>query len=118
MSPEILALDRPVRREAPLDTAANALRSLGLGEPGGMEARMATLEQGADTLADGSQRLADGVQLLVDQTKQMGTGLDTASGFLLAMKYNASEPSMAGFYIPPQLLTQDEFKKAARDGGL
>jgi putative drug exporter of the RND superfamily len=99
-------------REA-LDTAANALRSLGLGEPGGMEARMATLEQGADTLADGSQRLADGVQLLVDQTKQMGTGLDTASGFLLAMKYNASEPSMAGFYIPPQLLTQDEFKKAA-----
>jgi RND superfamily putative drug exporter len=95
-----------------LDTAANAMRSLGLGEPGGVDARMATMEQGADTLADGSRRLADGVQLLVDQTKQMGTGLDTASGFLLAMKSNASEPSMAGFYIPPELLTADEFKKA------
>jgi RND superfamily putative drug exporter len=96
-----------------LDTAANAMQSLGMGEPGGMEARLATVEQGANSLADGSRRLADGVQLLVDQTKQMGTGLDTASGFLLAMKYNASEPSMAGFYIPPELLTQDQFKKAA-----
>jgi RND superfamily putative drug exporter len=96
-----------------LDTAAKAMQSLGLGEPGGVEARMATMEQGADTLVDGSRRLADGVQLLVEQTKQMGTGLDAGSGFLLAMKSNASEPSMAGFYIPPELLTQDEFKTAA-----
>jgi RND superfamily putative drug exporter len=29
------------------------------------------------------------------------------------MKYDAGNPSMAGFYIPPQVLTQDEFKKAA-----
>jgi RND superfamily putative drug exporter len=96
-----------------LDTAAKAMQSLGLGEPGGVEARMATMEQGADTLVDGSRRLADGVQLLVEQTKQMGTGLDAGSGFLLAMKSNASEPSMAGFYIPPELLTQDGFKTAA-----
>ena len=57
--------------------------------------------------------MAEGVQLLVDQTKQMGTGLDAASGFLLAMKNNASAPSMAGFYVPPELLAQDDFKKAA-----
>jgi RND superfamily putative drug exporter len=96
-----------------LDTATNAMRSLGLGVPGDMDARLATMEQGADNLADGSRRLADGVQLLVDQTKQMGTGLDNASGFLLAMKNNASAPSMAGFYIPPALLTHDELEKAA-----
>ena len=43
----------------------------------------------------------------------MGAGLGDASGFLLAMKYDASSPTMGGFYIPPQILTQDDFKKAA-----
>jgi hypothetical protein len=43
----------------------------------------------------------------------MGAGLNVASGFLLAMKYDASAPTMSGFYIPPQILTQDDFKKAA-----
>jgi putative drug exporter of the RND superfamily len=96
-----------------LDTATAALRKSGLDDPGGVQGRLNTLQAGADTLANGSRRLAEGVQLLVDQTKQMGTGLDTASGFLLAMKNNASAPSMAGFYVPPELLAQDDFKKAA-----
>ncbi|MCW2652474.1 MAG: putative rane protein MmpL family [Mycobacterium sp.] len=96
-----------------LNTAANAMRSLAGADPGGVPSRLATLQQGAGQLADGSRRLADGVQQLVEQTKKMGAGLGDASGFLLAMKYDASSPSMAGFYIPPQLLTQDDFKKAA-----
>jgi RND superfamily putative drug exporter len=31
----------------------------------------------------------------------------------MAMKYGASAPPMAGFFIPPQVLTRDDFKKAA-----
>ena len=96
-----------------LDTAVNAMRALGLDDPRSVRARLVTLQQGANDLADASRRLADGVQLLVDQTKEMGAGLGEASAFLLAMKYDASQPSMAGFNIPPQLLTLDEFKKAA-----
>ena len=29
------------------------------------------------------------------------------------MKRDAADPAMSGFYIPPQMLTQEEFKKAA-----
>jgi len=57
--------------------------------------------------------LADAVALLVGQTKQMGAGLNDASGFLMAMKNGANAPPMAGFFIPPQVLTRDDFKKAA-----
>lgn len=96
-----------------LNTATDGMRSLAGSDPGGVPSRLATLQQSADQLADGSRQLADGVQELVDQTKNMGAGLGDASGFLLAMKYDASSPSMAGFYIPPQVLTQDDFKKAA-----
>jgi RND superfamily putative drug exporter len=53
------------------------------------------------------------VQLLVDQTKLMGARLGDASAFLLALKNGAAAPPMAGFYIPPQMLTSDEFKQAA-----
>jgi len=96
-----------------LNAAANGMRSLAGSDPGGVPSRLTSLQQGAAQLADGSRQLADGVQQLVDQTRHMGTGLNDASGFLLAMKYGASSPQMAGFYIPPQILTQDDFKKAA-----
>ena len=96
-----------------LRTAANAMQSLAGRSPGGVPSRITALQQGANQLAKGSRQLADGVQQLVDQTKKMGAGLGDASGFLLAMKYDASSPPMAGFYIPPQALTQDDFKKAA-----
>jgi RND superfamily putative drug exporter len=95
-----------------LEGAASNMSSLGL-DPGGISARLATLQQGAGALADGSRRVADGVQLLVDQVKQMGAGLSDASAFLLAMKRDASGPAMAGFYIPMQALSDNEFKKAA-----
>ena len=52
--------------------------------------------------------------MLVDQTKRMGFGLDQASTFLMAMGQNATDPSMAGFNIPAQVLGTDDFKKMAQ----
>jgi putative drug exporter of the RND superfamily len=88
----------------------SASRLLGAG---GLSSRLATLQDGAKQLAEGSRKLADAVELLVGQTKKMGAGLNDASGFLMAMKNGASAPPMAGFFIPPQVLTRDDFKKAA-----
>ena len=90
-----------------------ALQSAGLASPNDVSAQLSQLSQGVTTLAEGSRQVADGVQLLVDQTKKLGAGLDQASSFLLGMKQNATTPAMAGFYIPSQILTGDEFKKAA-----
>lgn len=96
-----------------LENATEAARKLGLDKPDGIQRKLTELQNGANTLADASQQLADGVQLLVDQVRQMGPGLGDASSFLMAMRNNAREPSMAGFYIPPQILTNSEFKTAA-----
>jgi RND superfamily putative drug exporter len=91
----------------------SATQSLGGGNLGGLSSKLGNLQNGAKQLAEGSRKLADAVQMLVDQTKKMGAGLNDASGFLMAMKYGASAPPMAGFFIPPQVLTRDDFKKAA-----
>lgn len=96
-----------------LDAATNALRSAGINTPNAIQSRLNELQQGADLLASASRQIADGVQLLVDSTKQIGSGLTEASSFLLAMKTDAAKEPMAGFYIPPQFLAADEFKKAA-----
>jgi RND superfamily putative drug exporter len=90
----------------------NSMQLLG-GGADGLSSKLATLQNGAGQLADGSRKLADAVKMLVDQTKQMGAGLNDASGFLNGMKTGASAPPMAGFYIPPQAFGRDEFKKAA-----
>ena len=58
--------------------------------------------------------MAGGVDQLVDQVKLMGAGLDEAAAFLLAMRNDAADPSMAGFNLPAQILQLDEFKKAAK----
>jgi RND superfamily putative drug exporter len=96
-----------------LDTANGATRSLSAADPGGVQGRLATLQDGADKLANGSRQLADGVQQLVDQTKKIGGGLGQASAFLLGMRHGAGTPSMSGFYIPPQMLKANEFKTVA-----
>lgn len=96
-----------------LEDATDAAKKLGLDKPDGIQRKLTELQNGANTLADASRQLADGVQLLVDQVRQMGPGLGDASSFLMAMRNNAREPSMAGFYIPPQILTNSEFKTAA-----
>lgn len=94
--------------------ATAAARALGVGQPGGVEKKLNDAVTGVNTLADSSRQLAVGVQTLVDQTRNLGAGLDQASSFLLAMKREAADPPMSGFYIPPQVLTMDEFKKAAK----
>ena len=58
--------------------------------------------------------MAGGVDQLVGQVKLVGAGLDEAAAFLLAMRNNAADPSMAGFNIPDQVLQLDDFKKAAK----
>jgi len=97
-----------------IQRATAAARALGVGEPGGVEKKINDTVQGANLLADSSRQLAFGVQTLVDQTRNLGSGLDQASAFLLAMKREAADPPMSGFYIPPQILNMDEFKKAAK----
>jgi RND superfamily putative drug exporter len=96
-----------------LTSAVNGMQSSGLGNAGAARARVAALQQGTEALAEGSAHLADGVQQLVDQTKQIGAGLRDASAYLLALKRNASDPAMGGFYVPPEVLTGDDFHKAA-----
>jgi putative drug exporter of the RND superfamily len=96
-----------------LEKATEAARQLGLDKPDGIQRKLTELQNGANTLADASRQLADGVQLLVDQVRQMGPGLGDASAFLMAMRSNAREPSMAGFYIPPEILSNSQFNTAA-----
>ena len=97
-----------------LQSAGADLRSAGINDPAAAQQKIAQMEQGADALADGSKQLAGGVQTLVDQTKQMGLGMNQAAGLLLSIKHDASQPSMAGMYIPPKVLTTTDFKNAAK----
>jgi putative drug exporter of the RND superfamily len=96
-----------------LASASNSLHAAG-GNAAGMAQKIAGLRAAADQLADGSRKLADGVRILVEQTKKMGLGMNTAAGLLLSMKRDATQPSMAGMYIPPQVLTSADFKNAAK----
>ena len=96
-----------------LDSISQSLQAAGITSPADLEAQLNQLQQGIGLLAVASRQVADGVALLVNQTKVLGVGLDQASSFLLAMKRDANTQSMAGFYIPPQILTGDAFKNAA-----
>lgn len=97
---------------AALATLNGAMSALGFDTPGGAQAGLTDLEEGADRLAGGSQQVAGGVDDLVEQVKVMAAGLNEASAFLLAMRIDASNPSMAGFNIPEQVLRSEEFQKA------
>ncbi len=97
-----------------MSTFSSAVRSMGLDRPGGLQAGLNQVKQGANRLADGSKQVAGGVDQLVGQVKLVGAGLDEAAAFLLAMRNDASDPSMAGFNIPAQILGLDDFKKAAK----
>ena len=96
-----------------LDEAVDSARKLGIADAASIQQKLNSVQKGASQLADASQQLAEGVQQLVDKTREMGGGLDQASAFLLAMKRDAANPPMSGFYIPAEVLTQAEFKKAA-----
>ncbi len=92
----------------------SAVRAMGLDRPGGLQAGLTKARQDANRLADGSQQVAGGVDDLVGQVKLMGDGLDEAAAFLLAMRSEAADPSMAGFNLPSQVLQLEDFKKAAK----
>ena len=98
---------------AQLALASNGLRAVD-GNAAAMQRKIAGMQAAADQLAAGSRRLADGVRTLVDKVKQMGLGMNQAADLLLSMKRDATQPSMAGMYIPSQVLTSDEFKNAAK----
>jgi uncharacterized membrane protein YdfJ with MMPL/SSD domain len=93
-----------------LDSISQSLQAAGITDPADLEAQLNQLQQGIELLAVASRQVADGVRLLVDQTKTLGAGLAEASAFLLSMKNNANTPSMAGFYIPAQILNGDKFR--------
>lgn len=97
-----------------LNSVVRSLKSLGLDNPDAARARLISMQNGANDLASAGRQVADGVQMLVDQTKNMGIGLNQASAFLMAMGNDASQPSMAGFNVPPQVLKSEEFKKVAQ----
>ena len=92
----------------------NVLHSLGMDQPGGLQANLNRLQNGADEFAGGSRQVADAVAQLVDQVKKLGAGLSESAAFLLSLKHDAARPAMAGFNIPSQLLHLPEFQKAAK----
>ncbi|MFV9635019.1 RND family transporter [Mycobacterium neumannii] len=111
--------DRQTLNEAvtKLNTAmasvARAVNTMGLDQPGGVQRGLIDLQRGANRLATGSREVAGGVDELVKQVKVIAAGLNEASTFLLTMRSNASDPSQAGFNIPPEVLNLPDFKKAA-----
>jgi putative drug exporter of the RND superfamily len=92
----------------------NVLHSMGMDQPGGLQANLNDLQSGADRFAGGSRQVAEAVAQLVGQVRQLGAGLSESATFLLSLKHDAARPAMAGFNIPSQLLHLDEFQKAAK----
>jgi RND superfamily putative drug exporter len=90
------------------------MKTLGLDTPGGAEATLSDVRQGADRAATGSRDVAAGVDLVVEQIEMLRTGLDQASSFLLSMSYEAVGPAMAGFNIPPEVLELADFQAASK----
>lgn len=98
---------------AAMANVAKAVNAMGLDRPGGPEAGLTQLQQGANRLAGGSREVAGGVDELVKQVRVIAAGLDEASTFLLTMRDNAADPAQAGFNIPEQVLNLPDFQKAA-----
>lgn len=96
-----------------LASVSKAVKAMGLDRPGGPQAGMRQLQQGADRLAGGSREVAGGVDELVKQVKVIADGLNQASAFLLTMRNNAADPSQAGFNIPAEVLGLPDFKTAS-----
>jgi RND superfamily putative drug exporter len=90
------------------------MHSMGIDQPGGLQANLNSMQDGADRFAGGSRQVADAVAQLVEQVKRLGAGLSESAAFLLSLKHDAAQPAMAGFNIPAQLLHLKEFQKAAK----
>jgi putative drug exporter of the RND superfamily len=103
-----------VRLRAAFANIAKVMHSMGMDQPGGLQTNLDSLQDRAGRFAGGSRQVADAVAQLVDQVKQLGAGLSESAAFLLSLKHDASQPAMAGFNIPSQLLHLEEFQKAAK----
>ena len=103
-----------VRLRAAFANVAKVMHSMGMDKPGGLQANLDGLQDRAGRFAGGSRQVADAVAQLVEQVKQLGAGLSESAAFLLSLKHDASQPAMAGFNIPSQLLHLEEFQKAAK----
>ena len=103
-----------VRLRAAFANVAKVMHSMGMDQPGGLQTNLDSLQDRAGRFAGGSRQVADAVAQLVDQVKQLGAGLSESAAFLLSLKHDASQPAMAGFNIPSQLLHLEEFQKAAK----
>lgn len=97
-----------------MNSFSQAAKAAGLDRPGGPQASLAQVQQGANRLAGGSREIADGVDELVKQIKVIADGLNQASTFLLTMRSNAADPAQAGFNIPAEVLGLPDFQKAAQ----
>jgi putative drug exporter of the RND superfamily len=102
------------RLRGALTKVTRVMHAMGMDQPGGLQANLNRLKDGADRFAGGSRQVADAVAQLVDQVKQLGAGLGESAAFLLALKHDAAQPAMAGFNIPSQLLHLEEFRQAAK----
>ncbi|GFG74949.1 MMPL/RND family transporter [Mycobacterium botniense] len=113
--PDKKTLDASMDRvRGALTNLTRVMHSMGMDQPGGLQANLSGLQDGADRFAGGSRQVADAVAQLVEQVKQLGAELGEAATFLLTLKHDAARPAMAGFNIPAQLLHLAEFQKAAR----
>ena len=97
-----------------LANLTRVMHSMGMDRPGGLQSNLNQMRTGADKLADGSRQVADGVEELVSRVKEMGAMLGDSALFLLTLKQEAAQPTMAGFNIPSQILRLKQFKQAAR----
>lgn len=97
-----------------LDTVVTSLQELGFGNPRTVRSQLISFRSGANDLASASRQIADGVHLLAGETQEVVGGLSKASEFLMAMGRDASEPSMAGFNIPDQILSTKNFQEVSR----
>ncbi|MEO3758974.1 RND family transporter [Mycobacterium sp. B14F4] len=95
-----------------MSNVTKAVNAMGLDRPGGPQAGLAELQQGANRLANGSREVAGGVDELVNQVKVIAAGLNEASTFLLTMRDDAADPSQAGFNIPAEVFNLPDFQKA------
>jgi putative drug exporter of the RND superfamily len=102
------------RLRAAFTNVIRVMHSMGMDQPGGLQANLDSLQDGADRFAGGSRQVADAVAQLVDKVKQLGAGLSESAAFLLSLRHDAAQPAMAGFNIPAQLLHLEEFQKAAK----
>ena len=93
--------------------AINAVRSLGINGTSALRKQIDTWLTAATGLAQGSHDLSEGVQALVERTRKMGVGLNQAGEILSVIRNDASQPSMAGFFIPEQALASPDFKNVA-----